>query len=57
MTYLAVKYLLWELGSTVVSVLLINLTVMICFTFKGIPRSFVPAWMYGPWIDWKKKRK
>lgn len=57
MTYQAVKYLLWELGSTVVSILLINLTVMICFTFKGIPRPFVPAWMYGPWIERKKKRK
>lgn len=57
MTYLAVKYLLWELGSAVMSILLINLAVMICFTFKGIPRSFVPAWMYSPWIDWKKKRK
>ena len=57
MTYLAVKYLLWELGSTVVSILLIDLAVMICFTFKGIPRSFVPAWMYSPWIDRKKKRK
>ena len=45
----AVSYILWELGSTVVSILLINLAVLICFTFKGIPRHFVPAWMYSPW--------
>ena len=49
MADLAAKYILWELGSTLVSILLINLTVMICFTFQGIPRSFVPAWMYSPW--------
>ena len=56
MTYQAVKYLLWELGSTVVSILLINLAVMICFSFKGIPRPFVPAWMYSPWqIRFRKK--
>ena len=57
MTYQAVKYLLWELGSAVVSILLIDLAVLICFTVKGIPRPFVPAWMYSPWIEWKKKRK
>ena len=45
----AVSYILWELGSTIVSILLINLAVLICFTFKGIPRPFVPAWMYSPW--------
>ena len=45
----AVSYILWELGSAVVSILLINLVVLICFTFKGIPRRFVPAWMYRPW--------
>lgn len=45
----AVKYILWELGSAVVSILLINLAVLICFTFKGVPRPFVPAWMYSPW--------
>lgn len=49
MTYLAIRYLLWELGCTVVSILLINLVVIICFTFRGIPRGFVPQWMYGPW--------
>lgn len=49
MADLAIKYILWELGSTVVSILLINLAVLICFTFKGIPRPFVPAWMYDPW--------
>ena len=45
----AVVYILWELGCAVVSILLINLAVLICFTFKGIPRTFVPAWMYSPW--------
>jgi hypothetical protein len=49
MTQEAVRYLLWELGSAVVSILLIDLMVIICFTFRGIPRSFVPQWMYGPW--------
>lgn len=49
MADMAVKYILWELGSAVVSILLINLAVVICFTFKGIPRSFVPEWMYSPW--------
>jgi hypothetical protein len=57
MTYQAVKYILWELGSTVVSILLINLAVLICFTFKGIPRSFVPEWMYSPWRFLKKNKK
>lgn len=56
MTQIAIKYILWELGSTVVSILLIDLVVIICFSFKGIPRSFVPEWMYSPWrIKWKKK--
>ena len=49
MTYQAIRYLLWELGCTVVSILLIDLEVIICFTFRGIPRGFVPQWMYGPW--------
>ena len=56
MTYQAVKCLFWELGSTVVSILLINLGVLICFTFKGIPRAFVPEWMYSPWKIRKKKK-
>lgn len=56
MTYQAVKYILWELGCTVVSMLLINLTVLICFDFKGIPRRFVPKWTYSPWLV-RKKRK
>jgi hypothetical protein len=51
-----VKCLFWELGSTVVSILLINLGVLICFTFKGIPRAFVPEWMYSPWKIRKKKK-
>ena len=46
---LAVKYILWELGCALVSMALIHLAVIICFTFKGIPRHFVPAWMYSPW--------
>lgn len=50
MADLAVKYILWELGSAVASMLLINLVLLICFTFKGIPRSFVPQWMYEPWL-------
>ena len=49
MTDQAVKCLLWELGSVVVSMVLINLAAVICFTFKGLPRRFVPAWMYSPW--------
>lgn len=53
----AVKYILWELGSAVVSILLINLAVLICFTFKGEPRSFVPKWLYGPWSLKKTTRK
>ena len=56
MTYQAVKYILWELGAAVASILLIDLAVLICFTFKGIPRPFVPVWMYGPW-QIKKLRK
>lgn len=56
MAYQAVKYILWELGSALVSILLIDLAVIICFSFKGIPRSFVPAWMYSPWLA-KKRRK
>ena len=53
----AVTYILWELGSAVVSILLINLVVLICFTFKGIPRSFVPQWLYSPWSIKKIIRK
>lgn len=56
MTYQAVKYILWELGSTLVSMLLINVTVIVCFSFKGIPRPFVPGWMYGPWMQKKRKK-
>lgn len=56
MSHLAVKYILWELGCTVVSTLLINLAVVICFDFKGIPRRFVPDWTFSPW-QIKKKRK
>ena len=41
MTYLAVKYILWELGCVVVSILLINLTVLVCFDRKGVLRSFI----------------
>ena len=41
MVYLAVKYLLWELGSVVVSIILINLTVLVCFDHKGIMRDFL----------------
>ena len=56
MTYQAVKCILWELGSVVVSILLINVAVIACFDFKGVPRSFVPDWTYGPWLNWKKKK-
>lgn len=41
MVYLAVKYLLWELISVVVSIILINLTVFVCFNRKGILRNFL----------------
>lgn len=41
MAYLAVKYLLWELGCVVGSILLINLTVFVCFNRKGILREFL----------------
>ena len=57
MTYQAVKYLLWELGSALVSILLINIAIIVCFTFKGNPRSFVPAWMYAPWQIIKPRKK
>ena len=57
MTYQAVKYLLWELGSSLVSILLINIAVIVCFTFKGDPRPFVPEWMYAPWQIIKPKKK
>ena len=43
MTYRAVKYILWELGYVVVSVLLINLTVLVCFDRKGDLRPFIQA--------------
>ena len=56
MTYQAVKCLLWELGSVVVSILLINVAVIVCFDFKGVPRSFVPDWTYSPWLNWKKRK-
>ena len=56
MTQIAIKYILWELGSAVVSILLIDLAVIICFTFKGLPRSFVPEWMYNPWTIKRKKK-
>ena len=39
-TQLAVKYLLWELGCVVVSMLIINLTVVVFFDFKGNYRPF-----------------
>ena len=41
MAYLAVKYLLVELVCVVVSILLINLTVFVCFNHKGILREFL----------------
>ena len=41
MAYLAVKYLLVELVCVVVSILLINLTVFVCFNRKGILREFL----------------
>ena len=41
MAYLAVKYLLVELVCVVVSILLINLTVFVCFDHKGILREFL----------------
>ena len=40
MTQLAVKYLLWELGCTLVSMLLINVTVLVFFDFRGNYRPF-----------------
>ena len=43
MTYRAVKYILWELGCVMVSVLLINLTVLVCFDRKGDLRPFIQA--------------
>ena len=56
MAYQAVKYILWELGTALVSILLIDLVVIVCFSFKGIPRSFVPEWTYRLWLQ-KKRRK
>ena len=56
MAYQAVKYILWELGTALVSILLIDLVVIVCFSFKGTPRSFVPEWTYRPWLQ-KKRRK
>ena len=41
MAYLAMKYLLVELVCVVVSILLINLTVFVCFNHKGIRREFL----------------
>ena len=41
MAYLAMKYLLVELVCVVVSILLINLTVFVCFNHKGILREFL----------------
>ena len=41
MAYLAMKYLLVELVCVVVSILLINLTVFVCFNRKGILREFL----------------
>ena len=41
MAYLAMKYLLVELICVVVSILLINLTVFVCFNHKGILREFL----------------
>lgn len=41
MTSQAMKYLLWELGSVAVSILLINVTVLICFDSNGIRRRFI----------------
>lgn len=41
MTNLAAKYIIWELISVVVSILLINLTVFVCFDRKGILRGFI----------------
>ncbi len=41
MAYLAVKYLLVELACVVGSIILINLTVFVCFNRKGILRGFL----------------
>ena len=41
MAYLAMKYLLVELVCVVISILLINLTVFVCFNHKGILREFL----------------
>lgn len=41
MVYLAVKYLLTELACVVGSIILINLTVFVCFNRKGILRGFL----------------
>ncbi len=47
-TQLAVKYLLWELGCVVVSMLIINLTVVVFFDFKGNYRPFALKLMPKP---------
>lgn len=47
-TQLAVKYLLWELGCVVVSMFIINLTVLIFFDFKGNYRPFAQKIMPKP---------
>lgn len=44
-TQLAVKYLLWELGCVVVSMLIINLTVVVFFDFKGNYRPFAQEFL------------
>ena len=41
MAYLAMKYLLLELACVVGSIILINLTVFVCFNRKGILREFL----------------
>lgn len=47
-TQLAVKYLLWELGCVVVSMFIINVTVLIFFDFKGNYRPFAQKIMPKP---------
>lgn len=44
-TQQAVKYLLWELGCVVVSMVIINVTVLVFFDFKGNYRPFAQKFL------------